>query len=688
MQFKSGVKLGAPTAVAGIMLVTLILLLVRSIGLYPGVLGDEYTYSSMARLMPLSAAYIPDYLYLAIYKSTNLCGRGFMECSKFFNTLFFVAAAPFIYMTARRFCGSRLSVLIVFLSMLGPVNSYTAYFMPEPLFFLSFWVGVCYFLSLDAQSSVKEMALFGFIMGCASLVKPHAMFMIPAFCLCIVFFAYKSLSAWLVTGLKNSAVFVVVMLVTKFLVSFIVAGTSGLTLFGNFYTSTFESSATSLQRYLDILTAAPRIVEGHLLATFMMFGTAVAITLFGSIKALANKTISSEDKIAFCTLALLLNLIIVVGLFSASVAGTNVVETAFRLHMRYYDFMLPLLFIAAATQINAVHTTSLKYWRFLTAIIVLAVIGYAAVTLMHPFTPSYVDSPELRGYTLNVNVFIGLAVLSAICVALWGLSASSGTIVFLLFYLPLSICITAVHSNAEVRQRMIVDAYDKAGLFAKSYVPSNELSSLVVVGNSVAATLRSLIYIDDLGATRDLSFVEGVPYTAAQTPADKKWILAVGDIEFAKDDFEVIRLNGFSLAKKTASLYPMSINFRHTSLPDSVIRVSGLSHAESWGAWSDRSDIVFRFAKPLPERFQLILTAKAFGPNVNKSFEVVVDNRNYPVMLTENNAPHTLDITNAGKADVLTIKVPSPTSPKQLGMSQDDRTLGLGLDQIEIRKTE
>ncbi|KFF85325.1 ArnT family glycosyltransferase [Pseudomonas syringae] len=688
MQFKNGIKLGAPAAVACIMVMTLIVLLVRSIGLYPGVLGDEYTYSSMARLMPLSAAYIPDYLYLAIYKSTNLCGRGFMECSKLFNTVFFVAAAPFIYMTARRFCGSRLSVLIVFLSMLGPINSYTAYFMPEPLFFLSFWVGISYFLSLNAQSSLKEWALFGFIMGCSSLVKPHAMFMIPAFCLCIIFFAYKSMSTWLVTGLKSSAVFVVVMLATKFVVSFIIAGTSGLTLFGNFYTSTFESSASSLQRYLDIFSTAPRIIEGHLLAIVMMFGTSVAIIIFGSIKALAKKSISSEDKVVFCTLALLLNLIVIVGLFSASVAGTNVVETAFRLHMRYYDFMLPLLFIAAATQINAVHTASLKYCRFIIAILLLAMIGYAAMTLMHPFTPSYVDSAELRGYTLNVNWFIALAVFSALAVVVWCLSASSGTIVFLLFYLPLSVGVTAVHSNAEVRQRMVIDAYDRAGLFAKSYVPANELSSLVVVGNSVAATLRSLVYIDDLGASRDLSFVEGVPYTAAQTPSDKKWILAVGDIEFAKDEFEVMRFNGFSLAKKMTNVYPLNINFRHSSLPDTVIKASGLSHPESWGAWSDRGDIVFRFAKPLPSKFQLVLTAKAFGPNVDKPFEVLVGHRSYPVKLTADNASYTLDIVNVDSADVLTIKVPLPTSPKQLGMSKDDRTLGIGLDQLEIRKVE
>ncbi|PYD84068.1 phosphoglycerol transferase, partial [Pseudomonas syringae pv. pisi] len=155
----------------------------------------------------------------------------------------------------------------------------------------------------------------------------------------------------------------------------------------------------------------------------------------------------------------------------------------------------------------------------------------------------------------------------------------------------------------------------------------------------------------------------GVPYTAAQTPSDKKWILAVGDIEFAKDEFEVMRFNGFSLAKKMTSVYPLNINFRHSSLPDTVIKASGLSHPESWGAWSDRGDIVFRFAKPLPSKFQLVLTAKAFGPNVDKPFEVLVGHRSYPVKLTADNASYTLDIVNVDSADVLTIKVPLPTSP-------------------------
>ena len=686
MQLSNGARLSAPMILLGIMALAMVLLMLRSAGLYPGVLGDEYTYSTMSRSMPLSEAFIPGYLYLAIYNLTNMCGSGFLFCSKFFNTLFFVAAAPFIYLVARRFCGLAVSLLIVAISLLGPVNSYTAYYMPEPLFFLSFWISIWYFLGLDVNAPAKKWLLFGFMMGCSALVKPHALLIIPGFCLCILFFSYKGTEKWLTVGLKNAALFVGSLFATKFIISFLVAGKAGLTLFGSFYNSTLQSSASTLQRYLDILMVTPTIVEGHLLANTVMFGTAVAIILFGSIKALANPNLSSDDRIAFCTLALWLNLIAMVTLFSASVAGTNAIETDFRVHMRYYNFMLPLLFIAAGSQLDRMHGESLKYWRLAVALLVLAILGYAALTYLHPYTPSYVDSPELRGFTLNSTVFMLLAGFCAFTVLLWYKSASAGSIVFVCLYLPVSIAISTAYNNAEVRQRMVIDTYDKAGLFAKSYVPENELSQLAVIGENPAHTLRALVYVDNRHAVRDLSYVPGQPYSAAQTAYDKKWILAIGDVQFAEDEFDVIKLNGFSLAKKDIKRYPLQLGFNNAQWPALVANISGLESPEAWGAWSTGPAVTIELKKPLPAQFDLMLNAKAFGPNAGQAINVEVEGRLYPFDLGVDMTPRTLRITTSGKAQSLTIRIPSPVSPKTLGVSQDDRPLGIGLEQLDIRE--
>jgi phosphoglycerol transferase len=107
-------------------------LLLRNSGLYPSVM-DEYPYSTMSRLMPLANASVPDYLYFVVYNFTNQCGDGFLSCARIMNVAAFVGAAPFIYLTARRVCTRGVATLVVILALVGPINTYTAYFMPEPL---------------------------------------------------------------------------------------------------------------------------------------------------------------------------------------------------------------------------------------------------------------------------------------------------------------------------------------------------------------------------------------------------------------------------------------------------------------------------------------------------------------------------------------------------------------------------
>jgi len=688
MQTPNSSRVSAAAIVLAIMVIAFVLLMLRSSGIYPTVLGDEYTYSSMARLLPFSRASIPNYLYLLVFKSTLVCGDGFMACAKLYNTLFFVAAGPFIYVTARRFCSTKVSVLIVALSMLGPINSYTAYFMPEAMFFFSFWVSIAYFLSLDAHSPLKSWAIFGFIVGCSSLVKPHALFAVPAFCVCILFFAYKGREDWLKHGLVSTSLFMASLFATKFIISYGLAGKEGLTLFGNFYSSTLESNATTLQRYVDIFLAAPHIVVGHLLANILMFGCAVVIVLVGALKAFSNKTLQMEDRVTFCTLMLFMNLIAIVALFSASVAGSNAIETALRLHMRYYDFLLPLLFIAAGSQIGATSLTKFSYFRWALVAIIVGVIVYAAVKQMAPFTVSAIDNPELRGYTKKDASLTIFALMSAIAVIAWYKAPGRAAHFFVFWYLPLSILGTTVFNNKEIRNRTEPDAFDKAGLFARSYLPRSEFPHLLVVGDNPAAILRTLFFVEDLNAGPDLSYKPGVTYTAAQTPPDKKWILIVGNVDIAKGDFEVMKFNGYALAKKIPPLYPLAIDLRTDVLPNSVDDVIGLSQPEPWGAWSDESEVKITFKKSLPRAFELTLAAKAFGPNANQSFDIEIEGRHYPVQIGESLTSQTLKIENSTRADQLIIKVPAPTSPKQLALSEDGRTLGIGLEQLIIRPVE
>ncbi|HQW19724.1 MAG TPA: hypothetical protein PLI90_03505, partial [Rhodocyclaceae bacterium] len=90
------------TILFGIALVVAVSLLFKNLGLYPIVMDDEYAYSKFTRLLPFSKSVFPNYLFFIVYRVTNYCGDGFLDCARILNVLFFVSAAPFIYLIGRQ----------------------------------------------------------------------------------------------------------------------------------------------------------------------------------------------------------------------------------------------------------------------------------------------------------------------------------------------------------------------------------------------------------------------------------------------------------------------------------------------------------------------------------------------------------------------------------------------------------
>lgn len=119
-----------------------------------------------------------------------------------------------------------------------------------------------------------------------------------------------------------------------------------------------------------------------------------------------------------------------------------------------------------------------------------------------------------------------------------------------------------------------------------------------------------------------------------------------------------------------------------TSLQNS----KGLSGAEHWGRWTDGSTVSFTFNDNLPENFRFLLMVNgSFGSNNGKNFLIHVGSQSKTftgpagpqfIQLEFNNVPsNTKDIV---------IQVPNPQSPKDLGIGDDGRKLGLGLVFVAI----
>ena len=150
----------------------------------PFVMGDETHYALQAKYAdqitpssadPMIVTPLPNTLYLHLYRYAFAFGDNYLQVARLFNSFFFSLALFPIYAVARKVTSAPLAIATAAVSVVGPVSTYTLYFMPEALYFLGFWVFAwCLFEWLDSHP--LRMALCGGLaLGALSLVKPHAL---------------------------------------------------------------------------------------------------------------------------------------------------------------------------------------------------------------------------------------------------------------------------------------------------------------------------------------------------------------------------------------------------------------------------------------------------------------------------------------------------------------------------------
>lgn len=126
--------------------------------------------------------------------------------------------------------------------------------------------------------------------------------------------------------------------------------------------------------------------------------------------------------------------------------------------------------------------------------------------------------------------------------------------------------------------------------------------------------------------------------------------------------------------------------------------ISGWSGMESWGVWSDGSHarIGFKIDAPVATDVQLSLLLKAFLTATKPELVVVpsVNGRSLPpITLAGDQAEpssHEIsvpsqDVMQANGRIQIDFDIQDSRSPKEMGMSEDSRKLGLGLIEISVQ---
>ena len=138
------------------------------------------------------------------------------------------------------------------------------------------------------------------------------------------------------------------------------------------------------------------------------------------------------------------------------------------------------------------------------------------------------------------------------------------------------------------------------------------------------------------------------------------------------------------LAPRYESTIAEGVDFTKLGYPSFLQTVSGVSHYEPWGRWTDGNKAKFRYKYKLPKKFRLELTAQAFGPNVNLPLTVQAGKVKKQITITGGPPkPYSLSFDNVSSESIILIPA-KPTAPKTIGMNEDTRLLGVGLVRLKI----
>lgn len=128
----------------------------------------------------------------------------------------------------------------------------------------------------------------------------------------------------------------------------------------------------------------------------------------------------------------------------------------------------------------------------------------------------------------------------------------------------------------------------------------------------------------------------------------------------------------------------ITIDFSEAGRPRGVSALKGFAAAESWGRWTDGKDAAVVFRSGLPRRFRLEMFAShVFSPGRPLDVRLALGSLSRQVRFGEDGRV-AIDLENPLPQNELVLTLPDQLSPKALGLSNDDRHLGLGLSRIVI----
>lgn len=541
----------APYASLFLLFIGFVFLFARGLGVLPSIMADEWHYSLLSRLQAHKQADDPVYVFLGLYKLTNLFAGDYLNFARLLNTIFYIGGCGLVFLTSRLFLTPWTSVGVMVLALLSPEGVYTVFFMPESMYFFFFWLFS--FISLRlvkyGNYSISDLVICGGILGISSLIKPHGLFLLVCFLLFIMFFYNADKKKRFTIKIRDCSIVLVSFLLIKWGIGFIIAGRDGITLLGNRYNSMAAQNIT-LDRIIGLLIVSAKILINHLSMLFFVFFVPIFsfCILLNQKKDVENSELETGRGIVFFILTLIIPLLIITVFFTASVAGTNPYDVIDRVHLRYYNFIFPLFFIMSAWLASQAIKIPLKNIVLpFSFCIIFLIIGYLhMLSILPKLQINFVDSPGFMILISNKWICVVFVIFSIASALLTIHHLKKSAQLYLLLFIPSLFFVESYYIQKTLNSRKQPDVYDLAGIVVSGLISDKRNEHVTVVGQDEARLYKTSFYIDKPNTSIRIVDDEQV-ISNKLIPPESTQVVVIGDKDFNDINFKLMYNNGFRL---------------------------------------------------------------------------------------------------------------------------------------------
>lgn len=697
---------------AAILLVTSIGLavMVRNLALgHPFVFGDEGIFIILARYLGRFDLLrsnglvftIPGTLYLASIHWIFRLGANYVAGARLMNVIWLGVGLLLIYGTARQFMKTPWALLAVAAIGAGPISIYAACVMPETMYFCAICGVFFVFVRYIGERPLLAAALAGFLLGAASLVKPHALVIVVPAILALVLLkaSFPEWSSWKTCALQIVAVLAFIY-VAQNIINLAFTGHAGFDL-GSTYTGQVKQSAQT-SRWMAFLY----VYAGHAAMLLSLYAAPLIVVAMGlSRRRLLEEPLAAAVRLRGMLLLLtccLFTLLLTTTQFGVTMAGHGSFEPLGRLHGRYYFFMLPFLivsFFAVATRLDW------RQPRVRTIFgVACGVAGVLAVLLLLLFDRRYfmyfIDYPEVFWFIKGDRSNLAFPLIgTSIPLFVYAFRRSCPPAWFGIGYLAVSLAGTV--SMSRYLLELPPTSADTASALFRNLIPEAEWDSgLVIVTESGDVDPYRLLF--HLPAAYELVLDPTSSVIPADAVAsDRAWVLVTSDrpVQFTYAE-------SFASGRYHLYLRKPSVQVSQTTVPPQAAQIApsslgsgsgdacavdhmvGFQARENWGVWTAQDPAEIDLLKPVSGKIRLRLVVYGLAKNPSRTLQIAIGDSVKSITLPAEPGSFDLDYDLRSASQTIVFRGIAPRSPRALGVADDNRQLGVGLVKLECSKVQ